>query len=128
MRVSLVFIVALAMPSVANACRDLTPEHQFEVSDTVLVGRISSATIRELDSITEGTTEIDAMNQVMVGHRIFRIVVTEMRKGAPVPVLHVEVDQCTGAFNNVGERVIAYHDSRGWRIARFPSSSPERGP
>ena len=129
MRVSLVFMVALAlaMPSLANACRETTPEHQFQVSDTVLVGRISSATIRELDSITEGTTESDAWNQVMVGHRIFRIVVTEMRKWPPISVLNVEVDRCSGAYSNLGERVIAYHDSRGWRIKRLASPGPERG-
>ena len=128
MKVLLFFVVALTMPSLANACREPTPERQFEGADTVVVGRISSATIRELDAITEGTTEIDALNQVMVGSRIFRIVVTETRKGLPIPVLNVEVDRCSGAYNNVGERVIAYHDSRGWRVARLPSPSPERGP
>ena len=127
MRISLVFVVALAMPSLANACRELTPERQFESSDTVVVGRISSATIPELDSITEGTTEIDALNRVLAGHRIFRIVVTETRKGLPVSVLNVEVDRCSGAYNDVGERVIAYHDSRGWRVEQLPSQSPESG-
>ena len=128
MIVLLFFIIALATPSLAYACREVTPERQFEGSDTVVVGRISSATIRELDSITDGTTEIDALNQVMVGHRIFRIVVTETRKGLPIPVLNIEVDRCSGAYNDVGDRVIAYHDSRVWRVARLPSPSPERGP
>ena len=128
MRVTLVLIAVLAWPSAASACRELTPEHQFEVSDTVIVGRISHATIPELDSIKEGTTDREALNHVMAGNRTFRIVVTETRKGLPIPMLIVEVDRCTGAFNQLGERVIAYHDSRGWRVARFPAPSPERGP
>jgi hypothetical protein len=71
---------------------------------------------------------MEALNQVMAGRRIFRIVVTETRKGVPTPALTVEVDRCTGAFNKLGDRIITYHDSRGWRIAGLPSSSPERGP
>lgn len=129
MRLSVFLAALLLWPSIANACRELSPEAQFELSDTVIVGRISSVIIPELDSLQQGTTEIDALSRVVAGDRIFRIVVTETRKGTPITNLTVKVNRCTGASHGVGERVVAYqaHDD-SWRVSGFVSELQERGP
>ena len=128
MRTSLISLLALVtLPINALACREPSQDMQFEDADTVLVGWISSASAPELETLSSGSSDSDALNQSINSHRIFRIVVTETRKGQPVANQTVEINFCAGTHNEVGSRVIAYHFPDGsWRVSQLPFPAPPK--
>jgi hypothetical protein len=130
MRLSLIsLLVVMAWPVSALACREAPPDIQFKNADTVLVGWISSASAPGLEALSPGSRDSDALNQSINSHRIFRIVVTETRKGRPVDNQTVEVNFCGGINNNVGFRVIAYHFPDGlWSVSQLPFQDSSSGP
>ena len=129
MRHFLLLLLAAVWPASALACRDMPQEMQFKIADTVLVGWISNVSIPALESLNPGSSDTDALNQNIGGHRIFRIAVTETRKGQPVSTQTVETYRCTGAYNTVGSRVIAYRFPDGsWRVSQLPLQGSSSGP
>jgi hypothetical protein len=91
-------------------------EMQFKIADTVLVGWISNVSIPALESLNPGSSDTDALNQSIGGHRIFRIAVTETRKGQPVSTQTVETYRCTGAYNT---HIVFQTAHGGFRSCRF---------
>jgi hypothetical protein len=130
MRLALLSLLVLAgSPATALACREPPQDMQFKDADTVLVGWISSASAPELESLSPGSRDTDAFNQSINGRRVFRILVTETRKGQAVTHQTVEVSRCNGANNDVGFRVIAYHFADGsWRVSQLPFQDSGSGP
>ena len=124
----LLLFLAAVWPFSALACRELPQGMQFKMADTVLVGWISSATAPELESLTPGANDTDALIQSLNSHRIFRIAVTETRKGKSTTNQTVEVNHCTGAYNTVGARVIVYRFPDGsWRVSELPLQGSDNG-
>jgi hypothetical protein len=122
-------MVLAACPVTAFACREPSQDVQFKDADTVLVGWISSASAPELETLAPGSTDTGAFNQSINSGRVLRIIVTETRKGRSVAQQTVEVSRCTGAYNNVGFRVIAYHFADGsWRVSQLPFQDSGSGP
>lgn len=130
MRLLLLSLLVIAgCPATALACREPPQDVQFKDADTVLVGWISSASVPELESLSPGSSDTDVLNQVMNSRRVFRIFVTETRKGEAVAHQTVEVSRCTGAYNDVGVRVVAYRSSDGsWRVSQLPLQDSAGGP
>jgi len=96
---------------------------QFDIADVVYVGWISNVSVPELESLAPGSKDDLAEERSVNSHRVFRIAVTEAKKGPFIPVQTVEVFRCTGAATAVGSRVIAYRFPDGtWRISPFPLS------
>lgn len=125
----LLLFLAAVWPFSALACRELPQDMQFKMADTVLIGWISSTTVPELESLTPGASDTDALNQSLNSHRIFRIAVTETQKGQSTASQTVEVYRCTGAYNTVGSRVIAYRFPDGsWRVSQLPLQGSDNGP
>lgn len=124
----------LAWPCLASACRSMSPENLFKFSETVVVGWISSETIPELDSL-EKLNSLDKSDQsknrslrISGSNRIFRIVVTETRKGTPISALTIEVGNCRGAYHHAGDHVIAYgHKNGSWQVDAFLEHSQQGG-
>ena len=118
MKYSLIFLALIALPCTAYACRELNQDLQFQFSDTVVVGWISSARIDDLTALTNKINDLDAFNRFARGNRTIELVVTQTRKGTSQDTIQMELSLCRGGLQaNVGERVIAYHGSDGkWLI------------
>jgi len=111
----------LAAPLTANSCRDLPADLQFQISDIVVIGWVSSIKIPSLESLPTGSSDFEAFDKTIDGERKFEIVVTETRKGIADRVLSLDLDRCTGAYSHIGSRVIAYHTRDGrWRVSPLP--------
>jgi|JI9StandDraft_2_1071091.scaffolds.fasta_scaffold233706_2 hypothetical protein len=121
MKFPIALALLLAAPLTANACRELPADLQFEVSDIVVVGWVSSIRIPNLESLPASSSDFDAFNRITAGERELEIVVTQTRKGTSDRILSLELDRCNGAFTHIGSRVTAYHTRDGtWRVSPLP--------
>ena len=117
-KTSVLISVMLALcPTSAFACREVPADQAYAMSDTVLVGYVSSISIPGLAHLEGPVDDGRAFAHLVDGMRVVRVVVSETRKGTADPVEVMEVTRCHGFFVKPGEKVVAFHFRGGyWRL------------